>query len=185
MLPFTCTIYIGTYEHLFVVSYCALFWGSFDGEFAEWKLVGRCFMNGLGYWCNTEGTVEPAYSPSPGCHFNEYSLISPDNVIKVILAAPKNQSSLDPWPTSLFKECTIDHADVSPVIAAVCNLSMSTGQIPSSLKEAYIMPLLKKPNIDKGDITNYRPISNLFLSSVEIRLIRIRIKISKKLELSF
>ena len=89
----------------------------------------------------TEGAVEPTYLPSPGCHFNELLPISPEDVINVISAAPNKQSSLDPWPTWLLKECT---TDVSPFIAAVCNLSMSTGQIPSSLKKAYITPLLKQ-----------------------------------------
>ena len=55
--------------------------------------------------------------------------------------------------------------DVSPFITAVFNLSMLTGQVPSSLKEAYIIPLLKKPNSNKYDITSYRPNSNLSVLS--------------------
>ena len=113
-------------------------------------------------WHKTECAVEPMYSPSPGCHFNKFSSVSPDDVIKVISATPYKQSSLDPWPSWLLKECT---TDVSPFIAAVCNLSMSTEQVPLSLKEADITPLLKKLNIDKGDITNYLPISNLSVLS--------------------
>ena len=52
--------------------------------------------------CKTEGAVEPTYSSSPCCHFNEFSPISPHNVIKVISAAPNKQSSLNPWPTWLL-----------------------------------------------------------------------------------
>ena len=68
------------------------------------------------------------------------------------------------WTLGLHSclKCT---TDVSPFIAAVCNLSMSTGQVPSSLKEAYITPLLKNPNIYKGNIINYRSISNLSVLS--------------------
>ena len=81
----------------------------------------------------TESAVESTYSPSPGCHFNEFLPISPDDVIKVISAAPNKQLSLTSWPTWLLKECI---TDVSSFIATVCNLSMSTGQVPSSLKKA-------------------------------------------------
>ena len=37
--------------------------------------------------------------------------------------------------------------------------------MPANLNEAYITLLLKKPTLDKSDIDNYRPISNLLVLS--------------------
>ena len=37
---------------------------------------------------------------------------------------------------------------------------MASGMVPDIIKEAYITPIIKKPQLDKTDITNYRPISN-------------------------
>ena len=38
---------------------------------------------------------------------------------------------------------------------------MKNDQVPKALREAYIMPLLKKSTLDSNDINNYRPISKL------------------------
>jgi len=44
-------------------------------------------------------------------------------------------------------------------------VSLSTGQFPDSFKHAIMIPLLKKYNLDKLSLKNYRPVSNLpFLS---------------------
>ena len=37
----------------------------------------------------------------------------------------------------------------------------STGEMPRVLKKAIVTPILKKPNLDKDDLSNYRPVSNL------------------------
>ena len=41
------------------------------------------------------------------------------------------------------------------------NLSLETGSLPPSLKEAVLSPLLKKPSLDHATLANFRPISNL------------------------
>ena len=38
---------------------------------------------------------------------------------------------------------------------------MQSGQFPSNCKLAIVVPLLKKPDLDKYEISNYRPVSNL------------------------
>ena len=44
--------------------------------------------------------------------------------------------------------------------------------IQHKIKKANIRPLLKKPNLDKGELKNYRPVSNLpFLSKILERLV--------------
>ena len=51
------------------------------------------------------------------------------------------------------------------------NASFETGDVPSELKTAIIRPTLKKPNLDKESLQNYRPISNLpFASKVMERI---------------
>ena len=40
-----------------------------------------------------------------------------------------------------------------------------SGQFQPTLKESVISPLLKKPTLDKEELSNYRPISNLSLIS--------------------
>ena len=47
------------------------------------------------------------------------------------------------------------------------NASLTSGYVPQSFKIAVIKPILKKPNLDPNDLSNYRPISNLpFLSKI-------------------
>ena len=50
-------------------------------------------------------------------------------------------------------------------ITNIVNLSLSSGNFHHTLKESVISPLLKKPTLDKDEISNYRPISNLSLTS--------------------
>ena len=67
-------------------------------------------------------------------------------------------------PTSLLKDCMSTFATI---IAEIVNLSFQQASVPSSLKLAYIHPLLKKPSLDPDVLQNYRPVSNLpFLSKV-------------------
>ena len=70
---------------------------------------------------------------------------------------------LDPIPTSLLKECTLE---LMPFIAKVVNLSIETGKMPNTFKHAVITPLLKKRGL-KLIYKNFRPVSGLrFLSKV-------------------
>jgi len=50
-------------------------------------------------------------------------------------------------------------------ITNIVNLSLSSGNFQHTLKESVISPLLKKPTLDKDELSNYRPISNLSLIS--------------------
>jgi hypothetical protein len=82
---------------------------------------------------------------------------------------PPKQCSLDPVPTWLLKQV----GDViSPVIAAMCNASLSQQTLPVSHKTAIVRPLLKQPNLDQSSLSSYRPISNLsFVSKIVERLV--------------
>ena len=52
-----------------------------------------------------------------------------------------------------------------PVITEIINCSLACGTFPSKLKQALVIPLLKKADLDHKELKNYRPVSNLeFLS---------------------
>ena len=71
---------------------------------------------------------------------------------------------LDPVPTYLVHEC-LD--DLIPTITAIINESLVSGIVPPPFKQAIVLPLLKKPNLDRNVLKNYRPVSNLhFLSKI-------------------
>jgi Reverse transcriptase (RNA-dependent DNA polymerase) len=46
-------------------------------------------------------------------------------------------------------------------IKKLATLSFQEGYFPYSFKTALITPLIKKPNLDSSNLSNYRPISNL------------------------
>jgi len=49
----------------------------------------------------------------------------------------------------------------------IINLSLVSGTFPDQFKSCSVIPLLKKYNLDKEDLSNYRPISHLsFLSKL-------------------
>ena len=52
-------------------------------------------------------------------------------------------------------------------ITNIINYSLKEGSFPNCFKTAYVTPLLKKPNLDRNLLKNYRPVSNLsFLSKL-------------------
>ena len=60
----------------------------------------------------------------------------------------------------------------TPILTAICNASITSGVVPSSLKSAIVVPVLRKKNLDVNDCKNYRPISNLpFISKLLERVI--------------
>ena len=84
--------------------------------------------------------------------------VTDDEVRRVFLSALCKSSDLDPIPTNLVKDC-IDIL-VTPIVSIV-NLSLSEGCFPSHFKSALVSPLLKKPTLNRNNMNNYRPVSNL------------------------
>ena len=63
-----------------------------------------------------------------------------------------------------------------PTIANIINLSLSTGLFLDNFKSCSVHPLIKKPNLDKETLSNYRPISHLsFLSKLTERVVKARL----------
>ena len=74
-----------------------------------------------------------------------------DEVRRLVNKIPSKPCSLDPVPTCFLKE----HLDcLLPSITNIVNLSMSKGIVPTKMKAALVMPLLKTPSLDKDVITN-------------------------------
>ena len=70
--------------------------------------------------------------------------------------------TLDLLPATLLKQ----HFDLlSPIILKIVNLSLESSHFPSSLNTTVLSPLLKKANLDNEVLANYRPISNLKVTS--------------------
>ena len=65
---------------------------------------------------------------------------------------------MDPIPTSLV-HIKID--GLVPLITTSVNASISEGTVPSCFKVASVSLLLKKPGLDRDDVKNYHPVSNL------------------------
>ena len=87
-----------------------------------------------------------------------------EEIRKIIQKSPSKSCELDPIPTWLLKTCL---EPVLPLITDIVNASIKESTVPDRFKLAYIRPLLKKKNLDKEVLKNYRPVSNLpFLSKV-------------------
>ena len=86
--------------------------------------------------------------------------INPTSADEIELITSKlknsNSSGADDISNNLLKQII---PTISDVLAHIFNNSITTGIVPSFLKEAYVTPIFKAG--DKHDCTNYRPISIL------------------------
>ncbi|XP_071803691.1 uncharacterized protein [Asterias amurensis] len=83
---------------------------------------------------------------------------NPIELLKIIKDSPSKSCSLDTIPTDILKQSVEAHL---PILLSLVNTSSITGTFPTNLKKAVITPILKKPNLDKEHLSNYRPVSNL------------------------
>ena len=70
----------------------------------------------------------------------------------------KTTCSSDPFPTRLLMSHL--HAIVS-ILQHIVNLCLTTGDFSISCKLSIVIPLIKKPGLDREMLKNYRPVSNL------------------------
>ena len=114
--------------------------------------------------------LPPAFKPP------ELSFFHPATIAEVsalLSSSPDTSCDLDPIPTSLLKQCK---SVLLPTITNIINLSLSTGVFPDQFKNCYVHPILKKFNLDKENLSNYRPISHLsYLSTLTERLVKNRL----------
>jgi hypothetical protein len=111
------------------------------------------------------------YVGSPLVAFTD---VTSADVLKLLCSLPNKSSPRDVLPTPLLKSC----ADVfAPLIAHLMNRSFADGTFPTLFKTAQVLPLLKKPGLNRANPCNFRPISNLnTISKVMERLVMLRLR---------
>ena len=83
----------------------------------------------------------------------------------------KTTSSSDIFPTRLLMSNL--HVIV-PILQHIVNLCLTTGDFPITCNASMVIPLIKKPGLDREMLNNYRPVSNLsFVSKVIEKVISI------------
>jgi len=94
-------------------------------------------------------------------------------VSKIISLSSNSFYDLDTIPTYLLKQCL---SALLPTLTNIINLSLASGTFPDQFKSCSVIPLLKHYNLDKEDLSNYRPISHLsFLSKLNERVVKNRL----------
>ena len=107
----------------------------------------------------------PPFTP---LYFSSFISVTADEVSKLLSQSPDTNCDLDPIPTSLLKQCS--HI-LLPTLTKIINYSI----FPDQFKSCSVHPHLKKSNLDKENLTNYRPISHLsFLSKLTERVVKLR-----------
>ena len=85
-----------------------------------------------------------------------FSQISESNVSKLIRSSPSKSCDLDSCPTQIVKESS----DIlAGSITMIINLSLAEGKFPDTFKIAHVTPLLKKPSLNRNELSNFKPLS--------------------------
>ena len=104
---------------------------------------------------------------------NEFAPATMTEIRDIIGSSPNKSCSLDPIPTELLKKCG---DPIFELILQIVNMSLSTAHMPSELKRAVLIPILKKLFLDPEILNNFRPISNLpFISKIIEKVVASRL----------
>ncbi len=106
----------------------------------------------------TDSSTTSAADQVQTCTLSEFCEVTEDELLKIIMNCPTKSCALDPMPTWLLKQHI---PTVIPSLTKIVNTSITTGSFPSSLGTASITPILKKSTLDKNQLKNYRPVSNI------------------------
>uniref|UniRef100_A0A3B5R938 Reverse transcriptase domain-containing protein n=1 Tax=Xiphophorus maculatus TaxID=8083 RepID=A0A3B5R938_XIPMA len=94
----------------------------------------------------------------------QFQLLNYKTLQEILSQLSSSSCCLDVLPTHFFKKVL---SFIASDLIQIVNSSLSSGVFPQALKTAVIKPLIKKNNLDKSPMQNYRPISNLpFISKV-------------------
>ena len=108
---------------------------------------------------NTAGASQPSFSVvGLDKSLTSFTPVCTNDVITAIARLPYKSSAADPLPVSLMKQVS---GEISPFLTELFNRSLSAGHFPSTFKQAFITPALKKPGLDAANVQSYRPILNL------------------------
>ena len=89
---------------------------------------------------------------------DSFEPVTETEVNKILKNLSKKTCSLDVVPTWLIIECA---DSLTPAITSIVNCSLESGEMPVDLKKAIVKHLLKKADLDRECLKNYRPVSNL------------------------
>ncbi len=90
-------------------------------------------------------------------------------VSKLLLSNHPTTCPLDPIPSHLLQEIS---PTLLPALTHIINTSLLTGTFPTTFKQAWVTPLLKKPTLNTSLLDSYRPISLLpFLAKTLKRVV--------------
>ena len=87
-----------------------------------------------------------------------FTEVSNDDIIKIVMDLANKQSVLDAIPCSLFKELL---PVLLPSLNAVLNDSLREGVFPTVIKMAIITPVLKSKQLDPDVLNNYSNLNKL------------------------
>ncbi|KAF7253167.1 Xanthine dehydrogenase/oxidase [Varanus komodoensis] len=118
---------------------------------------------------DSEVSKETPTLPSGPDLLDEFQLLWPDDVDKVLGRVRPTTCLLDPCPSWLIND---SKHGIGTWILEVVNASLREGWVPAPLKEAVVQPVLKKASLDPEMATNYRPVANIpFLGKVLERVV--------------
>ena len=90
--------------------------------------------------------------------FSTFTEMKLDDIRELAATVFSKSCVLDPLPSSIIKQCT---DLLLPTITNIFNLPLPEGCMPTCLKSAVFLPLLKQPDVDFLQFKNFRPTSNL------------------------
>ena len=120
----------------------------------------------------TNPSSTPAHSLPPSSHpllhsFTPATLLDIDNLLS---QSSDSYCDLASVPITVLKK--ISNA-ISPTILSIVKLSITIGTFHSTLKSSIISPLLKKPSLNKENLSDYLPIADLsFISKLTEQIVK-------------
>ncbi|KAI5085669.1 hypothetical protein C0J45_23653, partial [Silurus meridionalis] len=103
-------------------------------------------------------TMTTQHSRQSTTSLSSFSTLTEDEILQVIQSCNSTTCPLDPIPSTMLQTITQDHLQF-------INGSLTSGYVTTTFKQARVIPILKKPDLDPSDINNYRPVLLLsFLS---------------------
>ena len=104
-----------------------------------------------------------------GPQLSMFEPVTEELICRLISQSPTKSCTLDPIPTT--KQCL---HDLAPHVTRIVNVSLSTGTVPSGLKQALMTPILKKQRLDANDLRNFRPVP--FVSKILERVVLLQLQ---------
>ena len=97
-----------------------------------------------------------------------FKMITNQDILSIINAAPPKSCNLYPMPTTLIK---VFKDVIAPHMKDIVNTLIISGRLTKNIKQALLRPLLKKMGLDLT-LCNYRPVSNLaYISKIIERVL--------------